>query len=129
MSVGLPLAAGQSGPATSTGPTQDIALRPSLVANALNRAEAAAALAARMKFYALFSRLAAGLAAVLLVHGASAAEPSKWDGFVKDYIDGYFALNPSDAVNQGRHEFDGQLPDWSEAGLQKQIAWLQAQRV
>ena len=82
-----------------------------------------------MKTSALLSRLAAGLVAVLLTLRVSAADaPPKWDAFVHDYLDGYFALNPAFAVYQGRHEFDGQLPDWSEAGLQKKIAWLKAQR-
>lgn len=44
------------------------------------------------------------------------------------YLDGYFALNPPFAVNQGRHEYDGRLPDWSEAALQQKIDWLEARR-
>ncbi|MEJ1971966.1 MAG: hypothetical protein WDM96_05640 [Lacunisphaera sp.] len=63
-----------------------------------------------MKTNALPSRLAAGLFAVLLTLSASAADTLKWDKFVHDYLDGYFALNPSSAVYQGRHEYDGQLP-------------------
>ncbi len=81
-----------------------------------------------MKTPALLSRLAVGLVAVLLTLNASAADAPKWDAFVQGFLDGYFAQNPSFAVMQGRHEYDGQLPDWSEAGLQKQITWLKAQR-
>ncbi len=51
-----------------------------------------------------------------------------WDAFVHKYLDEYFALNPTAAVSQGRHEYDGQLPDFSEAGLQKKIAWLETGR-
>lgn len=52
-----------------------------------------------------------------------------WTRFVDQFLQGYFAANPSYAVMQGRHEFDGKLPDWSPAGLRRQIAWLHQQRV
>ena len=81
-----------------------------------------------MNIHALKSRLAAVSFAVVLVASACAATPAKWDAFAQNYLDGYFALNPSFAAFQGRHEFDGQLPDWSEAGLQKKIAWLESER-
>ncbi|MEZ5916569.1 MAG: hypothetical protein R3C40_03220 [Parvularculaceae bacterium] len=42
---------------------------------------------------------------------------SPWPDFMNAFIEDYLALNPGFAVNQGRHEFDGQLPDWSEDGL------------
>jgi uncharacterized protein (DUF885 family) len=62
---------------------------------------------------------------------ASTAPPASaeqsWDGFVDGVIEGYFALNPDDAAGQGRHEFDGLLPDWSPEGLKKQLAWWDAQ--
>ena len=44
-----------------------------------------------------------------------------WDGFMEQFLDTYFEMNPTFAVGQGKHEFDGQLPDWSDAGLQAQI--------
>lgn len=53
---------------------------------------------------------------------------SDWDIYVDALIEGYLALHPSFAVRQGRHEFDGRLPDWSKAGLQKQLEWLDAER-
>ena len=43
-----------------------------------------------------------------------------------DFLDGFFELNPTFAVSQGKHEFDGQLPDFSEAGLQAQIDYRQS---
>ena len=49
------------------------------------------------------------------------AESGEWDAFMAEFLDAYFALNPTFAIEQGKHEFDGQLPDWSEAGLQAQI--------
>lgn len=58
----------------------------------------------------------------------AAANPPDWDGFVDEVIEGYFGLHPSFAVRQGRHEFDGRMPDWSAAGLQQQLTWLDAER-
>lgn len=56
------------------------------------------------------------------------AASADWDRFVNQYLESYFQANPSFAVYQGRHDFDGRLPDWSDAGLKREIAWLQAQR-
>ncbi len=54
--------------------------------------------------------------------GAGPARPaSEWQGFVSTTIEQYFGLDPSFAVYQGRHDFDGQLPDWSDAGIQRVI--------
>ena len=47
-----------------------------------------------------------------------------WDGFVAAYIEGYLPLHPAFAVAQGRHEYDGLLPDWSQAAFEREIAWL-----
>lgn len=54
---------------------------------------------------------------------ATEASP-EWDGFVDNFLSGYFPLHPDFAIYQGRHEFDGKLPDWSEAGLAAQIGYL-----
>ncbi|MCH8073842.1 MAG: DUF885 domain-containing protein [Proteobacteria bacterium] len=48
-------------------------------------------------------------------------QSSEWDLFLSAFLDDYFAINPTFAVYQGKHEFDGRLPDWSEQGLKKQI--------
>ena len=53
---------------------------------------------------------------------------AEWDAHVEQYLNQYFAYNPTFAVYQGKHEFDGKLPDWSEEGLTKQIAFLKDQR-
>jgi hypothetical protein len=55
----------------------------------------------------------------------SAARPD-WKGFVQATIDQWFALDPSTAVYQGDHRFDGKLPDWSDAGLAKRVAFLRS---
>jgi hypothetical protein len=35
-----------------------------------------------------------------------------WPSFVDRFLEDYFVAEPSFAVDAGRHEFDGQLPDW-----------------
>jgi len=57
----------------------------------------------------------------------SATNP-KWDAYVEQFLTDYFTANPPFAVNQGRHEFDGKLPDWTADGLSKEIARLKAER-
>jgi hypothetical protein len=56
------------------------------------------------------------------------AANSNWDSYVDQFLNDYFAANPTFAVYQGKHEYDGKFPDWSEAGLQKEIARLKAER-
>ena len=55
-----------------------------------------------------------------------AAEAAAWSNFRDVFIDGFFAFNPSYAVGQGRHEFDGQIGDWSDAGLGRRVDFLKA---
>jgi uncharacterized protein (DUF885 family) len=60
---------------------------------------------------------------------AQPAQPSPgWPVFVDEFLAGYFKANPAFAVNQGRHEFDGRLPDWSEEGIKAEILRLQRLR-
>ena len=47
----------------------------------------------------------------------SPAPAAGWSAFMNDYIEATFRANPSFAVTAGRHEYDGQLPDWSPQGL------------
>jgi uncharacterized protein (DUF885 family) len=56
--------------------------------------------------------------------GAAAAE--SWPDFMARYIEQDFRANPAFAVGQGRHQYDGQLPDWSETGLQNEIERLRS---
>ncbi|MEZ5499446.1 MAG: DUF885 domain-containing protein [Steroidobacteraceae bacterium] len=59
--------------------------------------------------------------------GSVAAKPresAEWEQFSHDFIEGYFRHNPAFAVYQGRHEYDGQAADWTNAGLAAQIAFL-----
>jgi uncharacterized protein (DUF885 family) len=47
---------------------------------------------------------------------------------VERFLNDYFVANPDFAVSAGKHEFDGQLPDWSESGLRREAARLHAER-
>ncbi|MDP1026069.1 DUF885 domain-containing protein [Sphingomonas sp. KR1UV-12] len=49
---------------------------------------------------------------------ASAAK-TRWAQFRDAYIEQLFRLDPGFAVYQGRHDFDGQVQDWSPAGLKR----------
>lgn len=55
---------------------------------------------------------------------ATAQAKGDWSGFVDATLEQWFRLDPAFAVYQGRHDFDGQLPDWSEAGLKRQADFL-----
>jgi hypothetical protein len=75
--------------------------------------------------------LAASLCAVALTAGCkkvdgelpvvTANDGSEWGGFMEKFLDGYFKVNPTFAVYQGKHEYDGQLPDWSPEGIKAGI--------
>jgi hypothetical protein len=53
-----------------------------------------------------------------------AAPGGEWSRFVSGFIETYFAANPLFAAYQGRHEYDGMFPDWSEAGLKRWMSRL-----
>lgn len=59
----------------------------------------------------------------------SVIQPSAaWNSFIDEQIEAYLAAHPAWAVAQGRHEFDGQLPDWSAEAIQAEIDRLRASR-
>jgi hypothetical protein len=51
-----------------------------------------------------------------------------WPAFRDQFLEGYFERSPNFAVYQGRHDFDGRLPDWSPAGLSAKIDFLKTSR-
>ena len=55
---------------------------------------------------------------------APAGPSQQWAHFRDGFIDGWFKLDPAFAVYQGKHEFDGVMPDWSPAGLKAQADFL-----
>ena len=52
-------------------------------------------------------------------------ETTEWDNFVTNFIQEYFDMFPTTAVWEGLHEYDGEFPDLTEAGIQKTGDWLQ----
>ena len=72
-------------------------------------------------------RQVVALASLLLSATAwSAPGDAAWDARVARFIEDTFAANPTFAVYAGRHEYDGRLPDFSAAALQKEDARLLA---
>lgn len=55
---------------------------------------------------------------------ARPASVKGWDKFVTSQLEAYLSAHPQFAVLQGRHEYDGQLPDWSRAGIESEITRL-----
>ncbi len=51
-----------------------------------------------------------------------------WDGFVESFIEDTLAARPAFAVSNGRHEYDGMLPDYSAEGIATEIARLEEAR-
>jgi Bacterial protein of unknown function (DUF885) len=58
----------------------------------------------------------------------AAAPGDTWPQFAAAFIEAYFKANPFFAAQAGRHEFDGQMPDWSAAGIGAEVARLQQLR-
>jgi len=58
----------------------------------------------------------------------AATARAAWNDFAASFIEGYFKSHPFFAVQAGRHEFDGQMSDWSAAGFQKEIERLKQLR-
>ena len=57
---------------------------------------------------------------------AEAPTGQGWAAFRDATIDKWFKVDPAFAVYEGKHEFDGKLPDWSAAGLKTRGDFLRA---
>ncbi|MCW8927075.1 MAG: DUF885 family protein, partial [Xanthomonadales bacterium] len=64
----------------------------------------------------------------IAVTQAPQSHSETWPDFIDRQIEEHIAAHPQWAVVQGRHEYDGQLPDWSRAGIEKEIARLHRAR-
>ena len=60
--------------------------------------------------------------------GSQAEESQSWTEYRDQFLESYFAANPTFAVRAGRHEFDGQLPDWTAEGIAAEITRLRAEK-
>jgi hypothetical protein len=58
----------------------------------------------------------------------TATARAAWTDFSAAFIESYFKAQPFFAVQSGRHEFDGQMPDWSAAAFEKEIDRLKQLR-
>ena len=78
--------------------------------------------------------IGSAIAAALLVSGcrvsdtsseggnaSAAVQAADWPGFVNEFIEARFRANPSSAVVQGRHEYDGQIDDLSESAITAEV--------
>jgi len=81
--------------------------------------------------------VATAMAGVLIVSGCKGsnapdnktatmapAEQGDWPAFVNNFIEATFKANPGFAVAQGRHEYDGQVGDNSQAGIDAEVTRL-----
>jgi hypothetical protein len=59
---------------------------------------------------------------------AVASSKEEWAALLRQWIESDLAANPISAAYQGRHEYDGLFPDWSEAGLAAEIQRLKQWR-
>ncbi|HUS23361.1 MAG TPA: DUF885 family protein, partial [Candidatus Binatia bacterium] len=70
------------------------------------------------------------LASLLLACNTQPPKPAQpWPQFLDAFMEDYFRADPPFAVRQGRHEFDGQLPDWSRGAIEQRIAALKTSRL
>jgi uncharacterized protein (DUF885 family) len=75
------------------------------------------------------SRPALALLCAAIVAGCAARPgPGQWDAYVQHFLDDYFRANPTFAVFQGKHEYDGRFPDWSSKGIEAEVARLHREK-
>lgn len=51
---------------------------------------------------------------------------AEWQAYSQTFLSDFFEAHPPFAVVAGKHEYDGRLPDWSEAGIANEIRRLKA---
>jgi len=53
---------------------------------------------------------------------------SNWNSFVNNFVESYFKQNPEWAAYNGRHEFEGQISDYSDKGIKEKVKWFKKQK-
>jgi hypothetical protein len=59
---------------------------------------------------------------------AAQAQQDGWPAYAAGFVEEYLKSQPFFAVQAGRHEYDGQMPDYSTAGIAAQVARLKEWR-
>ncbi|MBI4445798.1 MAG: DUF885 domain-containing protein [Acidobacteria bacterium] len=84
-----------------------------------------------------WTALRSGLSCTVFLALLSCASPSdqreaeglqSWQAFRDQFIEESFRFDPPFAVDQGRHAYDGKLPDWTRQGLKKRTDYLKESR-
>jgi uncharacterized protein (DUF885 family) len=57
------------------------------------------------------------------------SNPSAWPATRDAMVEEYLKAHPVFAVSAGRHEYDGQLPDWTASGIAAEIKRLKEERM
>ena len=81
--------------------------------------------AASAALLALAAPLTTSVAAPARKPAARVRQAPTWAQFRAATLEAFFRIDPANAVYQGRHDFDGGLPDWSAAGLRRQVNFWQ----
>jgi hypothetical protein len=89
-----------------------------------HRAAARVLLACLLGLLAACGRQAATPSGPSSTSSPSASQTAGWDAYASRFIEDYFKARPMFAVQAGRHEFDGQMPDLSAAGIAREVARL-----
>ena len=63
-----------------------------------------------------------------VAHATDSKPNAAWQSQVDAFITGWFEHFPVDAINAGKHEFDGKLTDFSMDGQKKTTDWLHGER-
>src|SRR4051794_41162525 len=54
-------------------------------------------------------------------NASASTQAADWPGFVNNFIEAAFKADPAFAVTQGRHEYDGQIADFSPATMSGEV--------
>ncbi len=63
-----------------------------------------------------------------LLNSCGKETKNTWESFVSDFVESYLKQNPDWAVYNGRHEYDGQISDYSDKGMRTRVEWFKKQK-